>query len=116
MRPFLRQTAALPWGCVAMRLPQNHIHKRRKCRLSLAVILQGVAAFFISTKIYHSSNNAVFSNIFISCRAMGFTAPHGFLFVPTRDKPRCRSPPTPFDFFALHLKIEWRNFIWQQST
>ena len=82
-----------------------------------AAILKGGAAFFISTGIYGFAENTNYKYILrnFSCAAC-FFEPRIFLFVWIEDKPifsfipvayieippdlqpRCRSPPTPFDF------------------
>lgn len=73
--------------------------------LYAAILENGIAALFISTGIFLSRCLFVYSDIF----RVSASVPVRF-FVPRSGHPRCRSPPSDFDFAHSPKNRNWRTY------
>lgn len=73
--------------------------------LSAAILENGIAALFISTAFFLFRRLFVYSDIF----RVSAPVPVRF-FVPRSSYPRCRSPPSDFDFAYSPKNRNWRTY------
>lgn len=73
--------------------------------LYAAILENGIAALFISTEIF------LFRCLFVHSDIFRVSAPVQVrFFVPHSDYPRCRSPPSDFDFAHSPKNRNWRTY------